>query len=59
MDGRPLADLAVLRALPGEGGCQLCDGPTEPSLTGAEGEADRSKGQVLLIPPAGDSGKHL
>lgn len=54
MDGRPLADLAVLRALPGEGGRQLRDGPTEPSLTGAEGEAGRTKGQVLLIPPAGD-----
>lgn len=54
MDGRPLADLAVLRALPGEGGRQLRDRPTEPSLTGAEGEAGRTKGQVLLIPPPGD-----
>lgn len=39
MDGGALTDLADLRALPGAGGRQLCDGPAELSVTSSEGEA--------------------
>lgn len=59
MDGSALPDLADLRAFPGAGGCQLCDWSAELSITGAQGEAGHSQGQVFLITPPGSSGTHL
>lgn len=58
VDGSSLPDLADVRAFPGAGGCQLCEWPAELSITGAEGEAGCTQGQVLLVPPTGDRGTH-
>lgn len=54
MDGSALPDLADLRAFPGAGGRQLCDWPAELSITGVEGEAGCSQGQMFLITPPRD-----
>lgn len=56
MEHGTLSDLAGLRALPGEAGRVLRQWPAQRPLTGVEGSAGGSQGQVLLVAPAGKQG---